>query len=115
VQFDPATAGSFAGQLTIASSATTGIVALAGTGQAHKVALNWSAPSGSSDPVAGYNVYRTVPGTTSYQRLNATVQSQTTYTDSTLQSGSSYSYEVTSVDANGVESTPSNVAGATIP
>jgi fibronectin type 3 domain-containing protein len=40
---------------------------------------------------------------------------QTTYVDSTVQSGMTYSYEVKSVDSSGVESSPSNVISVTIP
>jgi fibronectin type 3 domain-containing protein len=43
------------------------------------------------------------------------VNPPTTFTDTTVASGSSYNYEVTSVDASGVESAPSNVYTAAIP
>ena len=63
----------------------------------------------------GYNIYRAPGGTTSYQRVNSTVETQTAYTDSTAQSGSSYNYVVKSVDSKGMESTPSNSTQVTIP
>ncbi|MGA8111537.1 MAG: choice-of-anchor D domain-containing protein [Acidobacteriaceae bacterium] len=120
VQFDPTTAGAATGTLTITSNAASGgtiLVALTGTGQSstsYEVALTWSAPASSSDPVAGYNVYRQT-GTGSYQLLNASVNAPTTYTDTTVQSGVTYNYEVKSVDAQGNESTASNVYTAAIP
>jgi fibronectin type 3 domain-containing protein len=47
--------------------------------------------------------------------VNTAVNAPTTYTDTTVQDGLTYDYEVTSVDASGVESTPSNVYTAAIP
>jgi fibronectin type 3 domain-containing protein len=64
--------------------------------------------------VASYNVYRSADGA-SYQKLNTAVNAPTTYTDTTVQDAVTYNYEVTSVDASGVESTPSNVYTAAIP
>jgi len=115
VQFDPATAGSFSGQLTIASSASTSTVGLSGVGESHQVDLSWSSPTGSSDPAVGYNIYRAPGGTSSYQRVNATVETQTTFADSAVQSGVAYNYYVTSVDAEGRESSPSNTTTVTVP
>jgi fibronectin type 3 domain-containing protein len=90
-------------------------VGLSGAGQSHQVGLSWLSPSGSSDPVAGYNIYRAPSGVTTYQRMNSTAETQTAYTDSTVQSGSSYDYIVKSVDAQGNESAPSNATSVTIP
>lgn len=115
VQFDPTTATSYSGQLAISTSVSSPTVTLSGTGAGYAVDLSWSAPTGSTDPVAGYNVYRAPSGTTSFQRLNTTVDTLTTYTDPSVQTGASYSYYVTSVDPNGVESTPSNTFTLAIP
>ena len=113
VQFDPATVGSFSGQLAIASSASAKTVSLSGTGASHQVQLSWLPPTSGS--IVGYNVYRALNGSTSYQRLNATADPQTDYTDANVQSGAQYSYLVKSVDAQGVESGPSNTTTAAIP
>lgn len=115
VQFDPTSAGSFSGQLTIASNASTSTVSLSGIGDAHEVDLSWVAPSGSADPVVGYNVYRAPSGTGAYQLVNGAVEADTAYTDLNVQSGVAYDYIVTSVDAVGVESVPSNVTTVTVP
>jgi fibronectin type 3 domain-containing protein len=120
VQFDPTTAGAVTGQLTITSNSSTNptaTVALSGTGEAvpYEVNLSWNAPSSSADPVAGYNVYRATGSSSSYQLLNSSVETQTTYVDTTVQDGLSYVYMVESVDASGVESAPSNTFSATIP
>jgi fibronectin type 3 domain-containing protein len=82
---------------------------------AHSVTLTWDAPVSSPDPVAGFNVYRTSSGGTSYQLLNTGLDSLTTYVDYAVQSGLTYTYLVRSVDAQGVESAPSNTTTATIP
>jgi fibronectin type 3 domain-containing protein len=85
--------------------------AASGSGQ---VTLTWDAPSTSPDPVAGYNVFRSPSGASSYQQLNSSAVTGTSYTDSTAQAGQSYNYVVLSVDASGVESGPSNVASAAL-
>jgi hypothetical protein len=119
VQFLPTAAGAVTGQLTISSNSTSGSsasVALSGTGiaVAHSVSLSWSAPTSSTDPVVGYNIYRSLSGG-SLQMLNATPITGTTYVDNSVVSGSTYAYTVESVDANGVQSAPSNQTNVTIP
>jgi fibronectin type 3 domain-containing protein len=91
------------------------MVGLSGVGQSHQVDLNWSSPLASSDPIVGFNIYRAPTGTTSFERLNATVQTPTEFSDSAVQSGFVYDYVVKSVDAEGVESIPSNTTTVTIP
>jgi fibronectin type 3 domain-containing protein len=78
------------------------------------VQLAWDAPASSTDAVVSYNVYRAASGG-SYQKLNTSANAPTSYTDTTVTDGTTYNYEVTSVDASGVESTPSNVYTAAIP
>jgi hypothetical protein len=119
VQFDPATAGAATGTVVLTSNCSMGAmtVALSGTGAAatkYEVELSWDGPVSSSDPVAGYHIYRATSGG-SFALLNSSVNLPTTYTDTTAQAGATYDYEVMSVDASGVESTPSNVYTATIP
>lgn len=114
VQFDPTTAASYSGQLTIGTNVSNSIVALSGTGVSYAVNLSWVAPTGSTDPVAGYNVYRALSGTTSFQRLNAAADTLTTFTDSSVQAGASYNYYVKCVDTQGVESNPSNTFSVTV-
>lgn len=115
VGFDPASAGTFSGQLSFASNASVPAVALNGAGTALSVDLSWTAPSSPNDPIAGYNVYRASSGTTSFQRLNTSAETQTGYSDSSVQSGTSYEYYVTSVDSAGNESSPSTTTTVTIP
>ena len=117
VQFAPKSSGSVTGQLAIANTSSTNPtanVALSGTGSPHQVDLSWAAPSSSSDPIAGYNVYRAA-GSSAYQMVNSSLISPTTYADSTVTSGQTYSYMVKSVGSSGTESSPSNTTTVTIP
>jgi hypothetical protein len=120
VQFDPTAASAATGTLTVSSNSTSGgttLVTLSGTGTAvqHEIDLSWDAPSSSADAVAGYNVYRSTNGGGAFTKMNASPASQAAYTDDAVQSGTTYTYEVKSVDANGVESTPSNEISLTVP
>jgi len=120
VEFNPTAAGTASGSLTLTSNSSTGsstVIALTGTGEtassSNQVNVTWDAPTGSSDPVAGYNVYRSPSGSSSYQQLNASAITQTSYVDTTAQAGQIYDYIVESVDASGVTSVSSNMASAT--
>jgi len=120
VQFDPTVQGAATGTLTITSTSTTNstaVIALSGTGTAtsYSVALSWDAPESSTDPVAGYNIYRAPSGSSTYALLNSSVNALTTYVDSTVQAGATYDYIVESVDASGVESAPTSPIAVPIP
>jgi hypothetical protein len=120
VEFNPTVAGAATGALTINSTSSTNgtaAIALTGTGTAvaYQVNLSWDAPVNSTDPVAGYNVYRAPSGSTMYQLVNPSVESQTAYVDTTVQAGSSYDYIVESVDASGVASAPTSPVLVAIP
>ena len=77
--------------------------------------LAWQAPDSFPESVLGYNIYRSADGGGTYQKLNGSPVSQTSYTDTNVQGGLVYLYLVESVDAAGVESAPSNMAVVTIP
>lgn len=83
------------------------------TTQQHKVQLSWNAPGSST--ILGYNVYRSVAGIASFALLTSSPDTQTSYTDASVVSGSTYNYVVTSVDNTGAESSPSNSTQVTIP
>ena len=118
VTFAPQAAGSIPGGISFVSNApnTPGNQTFTGTGTAaaaqHTVELSWSA---STSTVTGYNVYRGTQSGGPYVKTNSTPQPGTTYADSTVQSGTTYFYVVTSVDDNGVESAYSNEAAAVVP
>jgi hypothetical protein len=117
VQFAPSAAGAVNGNLTIVSNATNSptSISLSGTGtqQTQTVALGWTA---SKSSVIGYNVYRgTVTGGPYSSKLTSSPVAATQFTDTTVQSGQTYYYVVTSVDSNDVESVDSGQASASIP
>jgi hypothetical protein len=116
VLFNPATAGSNAGTVTVTSTApgSPKTIVLSGTGVqlSHSVTLSWSA---SASAVSGYNVYRTTVSGSGYSRINPGLIGSLNYTDMTVQPGVTYYYVATAVDASGNESTDSNQATAVIP
>src|SRR5258708_20013854 len=90
-------------------------VFLRGTGLqpvSHDVALSWNA---SSSPVTGYNVYRGQVSGGPYTKVTSAPVSVTSDVDSTVRSGSTYYYTVTSIDSSNMESGFSNETSAIIP
>lgn len=118
IQFDPTATGTVTGAVALTTNSGTATISLSGTGAAagtYEVDLNWNAPTDSSDPVAGYDIYRAVSGSSSYALLNSNVDDLATFADTTVQSGTSYTYYVVSVDASGNQSASSNLFTATVP
>lgn len=119
VSFDPKSAGASSGTLTVASNAAALKIPLTGTGtqqastSQHSVTLTWS-PSTSSD-VIGYFVYRRTGSTGGFAKVQGTVDSATSFTDSNVADGQTYFYVVTSVAAGDAESTFSSQVEVTIP
>jgi Abnormal spindle-like microcephaly-assoc'd, ASPM-SPD-2-Hydin len=119
VQFSPTTVGTASGQITVTStsrSGSTSLVTLNGSGiaVAHEVDLSWNAPADSSDPVVGYNIYRST-NSGSFALINSALDTAVVYVDNAVVSGSTYSYFVKSVDGSGIESVESNQITVTIP
>jgi hypothetical protein len=117
VTFAPQAAGDSAGSISFVSDGSDSPLAqtLDGSGgQAgvHTVGLAWSP---STSPVIGYNVYRGTESGGPYQLLTSSPQPDTSYTDGTVLTGTTYFYVATAVDSNHVESTYSNQAQAAIP
>ena len=118
----------YAGPISVSATETISAIAIA-TGyvaspeavanyiisSTHSVTLSWDAPTSSTDPVVGYGIYRAVSGSSSYQLLNLSVDTETTYVDSTAKSGATYIYYVESVDSSGNQSVPSNQVSVTVP
>lgn len=118
VNFGPSTSGYVGGTLSVVSNASdpTVQVGVSGTGvttqqSGHSVALSWTPDSSN---VIGYFVYRSTVSGGPYTKLNATADTQASFTDSALTSGGYY-YVVTSVDPSNVESGYSNEVQVVIP
>ena len=86
-------------------------------GTAHSVTMIWQAPSpvGGSGTISGYNVYRSPSSTQNYAKLNTALTAGLTYVDTSVSSGASYTYCVTTVDSLGEESVCSAPATANVP
>jgi fibronectin type 3 domain-containing protein len=78
----------------------------------HTATLTWTA---STSTVSGYNVYRGTQAGGPYTKLNGSLNADTSYVDSTVQSGTIYRYVVTAVNSSNTESTPSTEVSASIP
>jgi hypothetical protein len=78
----------------------------------HTVALSWTA---STSTVASYNVYRSTVNGSGYAKIGSTLATALSYTDTTVQNGTTYYYVTTAVDSTGAESLFSNQATAAIP
>jgi hypothetical protein len=118
VSFAPAGTGVAQGGLSIFSNATATPlqIGLSGDGIApvaaqHIVNLNWQA---SATAAVGYFVYRGAD-VNSLAKLNTLADPATTYADSTVVSGQTYMYAVTSLGSDNVESAQSSPITVTIP
>jgi len=113
VTFTPTALGSASGSVSIVSNATNSPTALSLSGESHTVLLSWTASASSG--VTGYYIYRAT-GSGSYTKLNsASADSNTQFTDTSVQAATSYSYEVTAVNSSGVESPLSTPATVSVP
>ena len=81
----------------------------------HRVNLNWQAPAAKPGvTVKSYNVYRSTTSGRQYVKIASGVP-EAHYVDTTVSSGKTYYYVVTSVDAAGHESGFSAEIKATVP
>jgi hypothetical protein len=115
--FAPSASGAATGKITVSSNATNSpaSISLSGMGvtaTAHTVTLSW-APA-----VAGVTGFRTYVGMLSggpYVEMASVPLTTPTYTDSSVQSGRTYYYVVTAVDASNNESLHSSEVAAIVP
>jgi Abnormal spindle-like microcephaly-assoc'd, ASPM-SPD-2-Hydin len=115
--FAPSASGAASGTITVSSNATNSpsSVALSGTGMApktHAVVLNWDADASGT---TGYNCYLSMVPGGPYQKVNSSPVTGTIYTESNVQSGSTYYYVVTAVNASNQESGYSSEVSAIVP
>lgn len=118
VTFTPQSVGATSGTASFTSDAANSptVLSVNGTGTQptqHSVLLNWTASTSLN--VDGYNIYRGSKSGGPYGKLNTSLNSGTSYTDSTVANGSTYYYVTTAVDSNSQESVYSNQAQAVIP
>ena len=116
VTFTPGASGATSASLSFSSNASNSpaVQTMTGTGTAatqHTVDLTWNV----STNAVGYNIYRGTVSGGPYTMINASLDSTTAYTDSTVVSGTTYYYVTTAVNANSEESGYSNQATAVIP
>jgi hypothetical protein len=117
VTFAPTSTGKVNGAITVDEKLfpTPLRITVSGNGVASgapSVLLTWN-PSTSG--VAGYRTYRATSPGGPYTSLNSSPTPQLRYTDSTVQSGTTYYYVVTSVASDSSESTYSNQASVNVP
>ena len=115
--FAPSASGAASGKITVSSNATNSpsSISLSGMGMApktHAIVLNWNA---NASGVTGYNCYYSMTPGGPYEKINATPMTGTTYTESEVQSGNTYYYVVTAVNASNQESGYSSEVAAIIP
>ena len=116
VTFIPSVAGNVSAKISfISSGSTLASETVTGTGGTirHAVDLSWNASTSTS--VAGYNVYRSTAPGGPFSKINPSLNSSMNYSDGTVQSGQTYYYATTTVEANGVESSYSNQVKAVVP
>jgi len=113
VTFTPKTSGKSSGTLTFVSNAADSPTpeSMTGTGTTPFVTLSWNASN--SPEVTGYNVYRKTTG--SYSKINSKLDAQTTYSDTSVTSGTTYYYATTAVNSSGKESGLSSSVEVTVP
>jgi len=95
-------------QQDLPPAAPTGLTATGGVG---KITLNWN--NNAEPDLNGYNVYRSTTSGSGYSKLNASLLSNSNYTDTNVFIGTPYYYVVTAVDVNNNQSGYSNQASAT--
>jgi Abnormal spindle-like microcephaly-assoc'd, ASPM-SPD-2-Hydin len=118
VTFTPQASGTVSAALTFLdeNGISLPVETLNGTGivsQNHGVDLSWTASS--SQNVVGYNIYRGNQSGGPYAKINSSLDSSTSYTDSSVTDGNTYYYVTTAVNSDNEESVYSNQAQATIP
>jgi hypothetical protein len=117
VRFTPNASGTASSKVGFFSSAANSptVENVTGTGvalSAHYVSLSWD--PGDAKAV-GYNIFRGTAKSGPFQAINTALHASTTYIDNTVASGHTYYYATTEVNAQGQQSSYSNVTQAVIP
>ncbi len=117
VTFSPKSTGSTSAALsfqTTIGSPTTETLSGAGITQTqqHHVTLTWNS---SGAGVIGYNVYRATTSAGPFSKINSVPDSNTSYLDTSVQSGATYFYATTAIASGGTQSAFSNQVAVVIP
>jgi fibronectin type 3 domain-containing protein len=117
VLFTPSMSGTASATLTLVSNADNSPSAVSMTGVgviggSHSADLTWDA---SPDQVIGYNVYRGRTTGGPYSQINPVLDATTSFTDGTVNGGTTYYYVVTALNAQSQESGYSNEVKVVIP
>jgi hypothetical protein len=99
--------------VTVNGINVTGVNFTAATQAPHSVSLSWGASPTTG--VTGYNVYRSTVSGSLFARVNTSLVAGLSYSDSSVQSTTTYYYVATAVDGGGNESIFSNQVSAAIP
>jgi len=84
---------------------------MAGIGVMPSVALSWN----PTEDTVGYNVYRCIPTSCSYNKVNSSLDPNASLTDNGVAPGQTYSYVATSVNSSGEESGFSSPVEVAVP
>ncbi|MBW7992666.1 MAG: hypothetical protein FVQ84_21980 [Planctomycetes bacterium] len=99
---------SLAAALVVNGQSAAGITGLKATGHDRRIDLVWN----SDEQAAGYNIYRTDNGRSSWIKLNIKLHKPSVYSDFLGGNDQQYSYQVKSVLADGSKSAVSQTASA---
>jgi HYDIN/CFA65/VesB-like, Ig-like domain/Abnormal spindle-like microcephaly-assoc'd, ASPM-SPD-2-Hydin len=116
VTFAPTASGTASANISFfTTSSTSASQTASGSGatQPHVVNLSWNASTSTS--ISGYNVYRGTSASGPYAKVNSALDPAMNYSDSSVQSGTTYFYVTTAVDSSGTESSYSNQVQAVVP
>jgi hypothetical protein len=118
VTFTPQSSGLASSTISFISNASNSpsSATVTGTGVAapvHSVNLSWNADN--SPNVIGYNIYRRIGTTGTFDKINTALDAATTFTDTAVTDGDTYYYETTAINSSQEESAPSTAVQAVIP
>ena len=114
VTFTPQTTGAASATLTFTTNAqqaaiTEAVTATGAAAPTYSVSLSWAASA--SPDISGYNIYRAAYASScgSFSKINAVLNTGTSYADSAVSDGTSYCYATTAVNSSNEESGYSNI------
>jgi hypothetical protein len=101
--------------LTVSTSGTQSAQAALLLTVLHSGTVMWQAGTPGTNPIVGYNVFRSLTSGGPYSQVNSSLVSGLTYLDPGLAAGTTYYYVITTVDSEGNQSSDSPQATAVVP